>query len=417
MLMPSGSVNWVFTGGLLLGVMLVGSVLMAAVWSDLCPSFPPLSVTLTFPQTPLPTASTPSLTLTSHIPPRAPPHPATYTPPPFHSTRWPPPTPPTGLRGVVLSLYTGYSYGQDDWLRRFWPDNERHFFAPFADHVHWVLFYLRWPGLARDALRQSMTQPEPNAWNWRLLPDAERVIIPPHTDWPLTSKGEEYLTPLGAHVLLMPLIVNMPVHLAADPGKLDLEGWTVCGGHPWDMDYIMYSGAAYVHQMLSHPVLRSYDYYVKMDLDNHWHTTPPESPHALMARRGCMWMHSNKGGPEDCGIDAYDAAHTWATERNVIPQSEGQIFMHVEQYGNFAGNFLGGWLGWLTSEENLDFAKFLYEDARYPGYFQRRWGDQPPYVVMLGMFHNLTVDEFVGHAGTTVCDLEEWRGPYFRHKS
>ena len=402
-----------------LSLVLLAAALFSPLLSALCtapPSHPSLSphgaLSLHHPLSLHPSTTPPSL-----LPP---PTPATFTPALPQSLRWPPPTPASGLRGAVFSLYTGSGYSGEEWLRKYWRDNEKNFFAPFADHVHWVILYLRWPHhlQALRSLQQLMAQ-QADPWGWRLLNLSERVILPPgDPTFPLSSLGDEYITPLGARVLLYPFVVNLPQFLADDPGQLDQDGWAVCGGRqgPWDLDYIMYSGAAYNYHLLSHPITRRYDYFIKMDLDNHWIAQPPMSPFGVMASRQCLWMHSNKGGPEDCARDAYEAAMLWASRRRVIPRSEGRDFMHVDTYGNFAGNFLGGWMGWLGSQENLDFAHFLYHNQEFPGYFQRRWGDQPAWSLMLGMFHNLTENEFLGRNGTTVCDLESWRGVYFKHK-
>ena len=400
--------------GIALGMTIIATILTAAAHTDVChalsPELPSPSMTVVRSSVAHP------LTLhASNVLDRAPPSPATFTPSSFHSSRRPPLSSP---KGAVVSLYTGYGYGGDQWFRQQWPDNERNFFAPFASHVHWVVFYLRWPTIhnAYDAFHTSINRREAPL-NWTLLAPADRVILPlDDPSYPLTDRGEEYLTPLGARVLLMPLILNLPQWIADDPGLLDRPGWRTCTGRAWDMDYIMYSGAAYVWHVLQHPLLRRYDYVLKSDLDNRWVLQPPESPFEHMARKGCVWMHSNKGGPEDCGVDAFEAVNAWAADRHVVPQSDGQPFMHVESFGNFAGNFIGGWMGWLGSEENLDLARFLYEDRRYPGYFQRRWTDQPAWSIMLGTFHKLTVDEFLGKNGSAVCDLESWRGKYFVHK-
>jgi hypothetical protein len=74
------------------------------------------------------------------------------------------------------------------------------------------------------------------------------------------------------------------------------------------------------------------------------------------------------------------------------------------------GNLVAGWLGFLRSPENLSLLRHLQDSSRYPGYWQHRWGDQPGYALMLGMWYNISDDEARGQVRTQhICDLIQWR--------
>ena len=53
----------------------------------------------------------------------------------------------------------------------------------------------------------------------------------------------------------------------------------------------------------------------------------------------------------------------------------------------------------------------MEESQQHPGYWKHRWTDQPVYVVMLGMWYNLTEREARSHdPHPAICNLASWRG-------
>ena len=142
----------------------------------------------------------------------------------------------------------------------------------------------------------------------------------------------------------------------------------------------------FTHQLIFHPILRGYDYFIKHDLDVWWRRLQASpSLFQSMQQQGCVFMHTFYNGyGSDCGLDAPEVVEDWANRTyGIRPASYGNRWWKGTDY--FYGNLLGGWLGWMRSEENRQLADFMYEDPTTPGYFKHRWGDQPPYPKSLGM--------------------------------
>ena len=138
-----------------------------------------------------------------------------------------------------------------------------------------------------------------------------------------------------------------------------------------------------------------------------------------MAAQGCVYLHAEyRDRQEDCGLDAPEAVVAWAAERGSRPASNATRWFWSTDY--YWGNFQGGWLGWMRSEENRELSEWLYEDRERSGYFRRRWGDQPAVAKMLGMWYELGEEEVRGVRGEgvgRVCDMTpERKGGIIVHK-
>lgn len=223
------------------------------------------------------------------------------------------------------------------------------------------------------------------------------------------GEGTEFVTPLNLRVLLYPIAINLPVWLQRDPQSLERLDWLGCEGGRPGLDYVLYSGAIFIEQILTHPILQAYDYYLKMDLDVHFLQTIPISPFYYMQQQGCILLHSNyKPQHESCLTDSNRAVESWCNKTGYCVASQSHAWWSSGGY--YFGNFMGGWLGWLTSIENRSLMNYLYENSEYPGYFQHRWADQAPMIMMLGMWYNLTDQQINGSQAThTICDLTGWR--------
>ncbi len=105
--------------------------------------------------------------------------------------------------------------------------------------------------------------------------------------------------------------------------------------------------------------------------------------------RGCVLGHALLIEEyEDCNAGAHTAAIAWSASRSLIPHSAMHPWFRSDA-GHFYGNLIVGWLGWLRSAEVRDFARFLYESCEHSGYFSHRWGDQPVWPKLLGMFFDV----------------------------
>ena len=309
--------------------------------------------------------------------------------------------------------------------------------SAMADHSDLVLFYTLFPTDADQELhevltnnlkcteltdRDSLTSRDPQS------SDIYARLRHPQMRYPLRLHAvREFLSPHGTHIITVPIAVNLPRYLHADPGHIQRADWLGCHGIRRSLDYNLFSGSVFSHQLLFHPILRGYDYFVKQDLDIQWHKAPVPSLFQSMREQQCVFMHSEYNGyGTDCGEDAPKVYELYASTRfGTSPPSKGTTWWASNDY--FYGNLLGGWLGWMHSEENRQLAEFVYEDPTVPGYFPHRWGDQPPYHKMLGMWFHVSDDEVRGQNRTAldrpdrppvtskVCDFHELRNVDFTH--
>ena len=334
------------------------------------------------------------------------------------------------VRGAVVSLYTPNQHQQ--LLGRF-AENEQLFYTPMADHADVIIFYTVFPDdadlLLHDDLlllgcreltnATALTSREPDNSDIYARLRHPAIAFPGQL-----GSIREFVTTHGAHILTVPIAVNLPQHLVHDIGKVQQPNWMKCANKRWSMGYVLFSGAVFSSKLLLHPILRGYDYFVKMDLDIRFlQPIPAPSIFQSMHEQGCMWMHSQYSSrKEDCGLDGPEAVEAWAAEHQTVPASFGRKWWKSLDY--FYGNFVGGWLGWVRSVENRQLATYLYENERHPGYFQHRWGDQPPFAKQLGMWFDIADGDVQGKNRTTtaapinsqVCNYAPLRRSVFIHE-
>ena len=339
----------------------------------------------------------------------------------FHST----------VRGAIISLYTP---NQHDHLVHRFKVNDELFYGPHSSHSDVIIFYTVYPDNADWQLHvdltslgcreltntSSLTSRHPD------ISDIYARLRHPTIDFSLEMASiREFITPHAAHIITVPIAANLPQHLNRDPGRLQRPGWMSCFGQSWSMGYILFSGAVFSSKIVLHPILRGYDYFIKMDLDIRFlQPAPAPSLFHSMHNQSCVWMHSHYSTrQEDCGLDAGEAVEAWAAEHNTSPASHNTTWWKSLDY--FYGNFVGGWLGWVRSVENRQLATYLYENERHPGYFQHRWTDQPPFAKMLGMWFSVADKDVRGQPRPTaeqqthsqVCDFSALREGVILHKN
>ena len=328
--------------------------------------------------------------------------------------QYPWPVSNSSLRGVVVSLWAGRTSTFVEEFRTMWPRREEHFLAPLKDHCDQLIFYTVYPTNDRRTLLHLA-----HNFSWVVQYGENRLIIPrlrQHSNFMLNSEGDEFVTPLGVHVLLFPIIMSFPSWLAEDAGLLERDDWNYCFNHHFPLDYELFSGAIFNHRILAHPVLATYDYYLNMNFDVLFYNRVPFSPFHFMRQQGCVWLHTQfVRGLEDCTINADHAALEWAKLTGHQPASGSTEFFHLTS-DYYYGNFVGGWMGYLRAPENLELMHHLENNKRYPGYYKHRWGDQPAYSLILGMWYNITDKQASGNASVqAICDLSRWRDSVFTH--
>ncbi len=334
------------------------------------------------------------------------------------------------VRGAIVSLYTPNQHPQ---LMGRFDVNDQLFYSAMADHTDIIIFYTVYPETAGLLLHTDLValrcRELTNVTGLSSLDPTDSDIYArlrhPAVAFPLEmSSIREFVSERGSHILTVPIAVNLPQHVANDIGKLARPDWMKCAGHKWSMGYVLFSGAVFSSKLLLHPILRGYDYFIKMDLDIRFlRPVPGPSLFHSMHEQTCVWMHSQYSSrKEDCGIDGPEAVEAWASEHSTTPASAPYKWWKSLDY--FYGNFVGGWLGWVRSLENRQLATYLYENERHPGYFQHRWGDQPPFAKMLGMWFPIADDAVHGKNRTSekqpvrsqVCNYGALRKTVFIHE-
>jgi hypothetical protein len=164
----------------------------------------------------------------------------------------------------------------------------------------------------------------------------------------------------------------------------------------------------YTYHGLQLDLLDYFDYWLKIDYDVVWSEDMTHDLRKLFFDARALFIHT------EIGHDPPEMVKGVATVRNdflaaerrrcggrVYPRAVGQPF-YEDPSSTFYGNFIGGWLGFLTSPEVAAFGK-LWNAS--PFIWKRRWGDQQFWCQALGLFHN----------GSRLLDLSHWRNRLFWH--
>jgi len=155
-------------------------------------------------------------------------------------------------------------------------------------------------------------------------------------------------------------------------------------------------------------ILDYFDYWLKIDCDVFWLKSITEDMRKIFFDARALFIHS------EINEDPYEISRGVDTARNeyllkeqsrcgamVYPRALGQPFFENTR-NVFYGNFIGGWLGFLTSPEVTAFGKLWKSSTML---WKHRWGDQQFWCQALGLFHN----------GSRLLNLSSWRNRLFLH--
>jgi hypothetical protein len=218
----------------------------------------------------------------------------------------------------------------------------------------------------------------------------------------------DFITPRGTRVRVRARGFPLPRYLQREPTLIDAPGWRTCSGRRWPLGYVLYSGAAFAHHVLTDPLLAEYDFTIKVDTDIRFFRAPPENIVVLMQEHGCAIAHtsvlSGNGDGADCQKGAF-AALLRFSELAASP-----IASRARPWCNrplgldyFYGNLMGGASSFLRSEANTLLNVWLYECDE--GYFRNRWGDQASPALYICQW--LDAPALADAEG--LCDLSHWR--------
>ena len=114
-----------------------------------------------------------------------------------------------------------------------------------------------------------------------------------------------------------------------------------CADRVWNIDYELFSGAVFANQLLFHPIMSGYDYFVKVDLDVDWiWPLPSSSLFEMMQAQQCVWMHSQHRDTMRTADCRHEAVELFASQHGTVPASRSQRWWGSLDY--CWGNLIGG---------------------------------------------------------------------------
>jgi hypothetical protein len=193
---------------------------------------------------------------------------------------------------------------------------------------------------------------------------------------------------------------------------MDHEDWLKCDGKRRDLSYNLFSGAAFAHHLLLDPLLDTYEFTFKIDVDVNFLEQPDVDPVLAMQSADCAVLHTRLWPGEshhDCQEDAFEYTVEFGKLINYGPRSAQYDWCKKTDY--FYANFLGLSSAVFRSPAAKLFNRWLYECTTDRGYFRHRWGDQasyPMYVCQWLDVPNVWDDP-------QICDFSRWRNKVFFH--
>lgn len=284
----------------------------------------------------------------------------------------------------------------------FWASKENQFYSVMKNHSVVVFF----PHIDADIVARNITIR--HQWVFQGHYRHDHAF--------LQGTLQRYKTPHQTEVFLQSIIVHLPryyLNLRPAPpmrcGSVRLPAWS--------LSYAMYSGAVFSYHMMQLPLLKLYDYVLKLDSDIGFLQKAPADIGAVMQKQQCIVAHTSIIMSTTCEAESVPAIAQFAQKQNLTIASinrkwcNGSIMGRTGRVGSiFYGNFLAFSTSYLLDQKVVALAKFLYEDWDR-GYFLHRWGDQAPFTLYVCLNANI----FNLKNSSLVCNLKSWRHTIFEH--
>lgn len=225
------------------------------------------------------------------------------------------------------------------------------------------------------------------------------------------TKGDayRYRTPYNTEVIMQAIIVHLPRYYlhAAKVRQL------TCGNKSFSTAYALYSGAVYSYHIPRLPLLKLYDFLVKLDSDVWFSQAAPDIGHE-MQRKQCLVGHTSvKKAAKGCEAESFSALQNFSIARGVQIKSANAPWCNKDGASigaYFYANVIAFSTSFIQDPLVLELGAFLYEEWQH-GYFDYRWTDQAPFMLYLCIFAEI-------NALTTsplICDFSCWRNVIFSH--
>lgn len=285
-------------------------------------------------------------------------------------------------------------------FNRFWPSKERHLFNSMTNLSVYITFpHIDAPEVARSMIKEH---------KW--------VYLGKHIHAHMFAQGDivEYVTPYGTQMFLQAVIVHLPRYFLNLRPAPPINAR--CGKQrpAWPLSYAMYSGAVFSYHLLQLPLLRLYDYVLKVDADIGFKQDMPYDIGTQMERRGCIIAHTSIYKSTLCEADSTVALSQYLSKSNrtlsrVNKRWCSYLNNRVRYY--FYGNFIGLKTSFIHAHDVVKLAEYLYEEWDR-GYFLHRWGDQAPFTMYLCLMANSNAKI---HNSSLLCDFSLLRHKVFEH--
>jgi len=160
----------------------------------------------------------------------------------------------------------------------------------------------------------------------------------------------------------------------------------------------------YCYQVFTLELMRYYDYWLKIDTDIRFTNKAPIIEEITSSLPVFINTAILNGSSISCFAGHLKYINSYAQEKCRLIKARGQPWFEQENR-MWYGNFVGGWLGFHTSPEALEYMwRFFNEEDAW----KHRWGVQTLFLKHHGMFFPSL---------SNVMDLGRWRYDVFVHKN
>jgi len=217
--------------------------------------------------------------------------------------------------------------------------------------------------------------------------------------------GESVFSTTSASPVLIQRVQLIPPAWVVKSGKTNsdmyLSDWE---SHYCNADYHYNIGNKfYCYQVFTLDLMRHYDYFVKIDTDIRFTNKAPIIEEIMSSLPVFIHTAILNGSSTSCYAGHLKYIESYAQEKCRSINARRQPWFEQENTMCY-GNFVGGWLGFHTSPEALEYMwRFFNEEQGWI----HRWADQALFLKLHGMFFPSL---------SNVMDLGRWRYDVFVHK-
>ncbi|KAL4538281.1 hypothetical protein Ndes2437B_g01294 [Nannochloris sp. 'desiccata'] len=221
-----------------------------------------------------------------------------------------------------------------------------------------------------------------------------------------------YKTLGNVDILLQPMNLHLPGYFLQKP-----QVPTCHKNRTWSLSYALYSGSVFSYHIIHLPVLKKFDYFLKVDTDIDFLKNMPFDIGEELTKGNCLIGHSKLARSTDCEDESLTGVLQATEALHLEPPKSGKYSWCNQKLANlkpsvmFYGNFAAFSTHNLLLHPHVQrLSSYLYEDFE-DGYYAHRWGDQAPFV----MYTCYLLDIPDIENDPKVCDMSFLRDSVFKH--